>query len=156
MLRIEIPGYGDSGLEFLVMDFNGTLACDGALIEGVRAALETLSKQLQLHVVTADTFGRAREALCDVPCRLVVLPAGNQAEAKRDYVEALGASASAAIGNGRNDSLMLKAAALGIALMQQEGAAKEAILAADVVSPDILSGLGLLAHPLRLKATLRR
>ena len=60
-----------------------------------------------------------------------------------------------AIGNGRNDRLMLRDAVLGIALVQTEGAAAEAIANADVVCTHILDALDLLANPLRLAATLR-
>ena len=60
-----------------------------------------------------------------------------------------------AVGNGRNDRLMLKEAALGIAVLQAEGAAAEALLAADVVAPDILAALDLLLAPEGLIATLR-
>jgi soluble P-type ATPase len=44
---------------------------------------------------------------------------------------------------------------LGIAVIQTEGAAVEALLAADIVLPSILPALDLLTHPLRLIATLR-
>jgi soluble P-type ATPase len=60
-----------------------------------------------------------------------------------------------AIGNGRNDTLMLQQAALGIAVMQTGGAATTALLAGDVVTPGIVDALDLLIHPDRLKATLR-
>jgi soluble P-type ATPase len=60
-----------------------------------------------------------------------------------------------AIGNGRNDALMLKRAALGIAVVQTEGAATAALLAADLVTPGIIEVLDLLLHPDRLRATLR-
>lgn len=39
--------------------------------------------------------------------------------------------------------------------MQEEGAAVEALLAADVAARNIVDALELLTHPLRLKATLR-
>jgi soluble P-type ATPase len=84
-----------------------------------------------------------------------VLPAERQDVGKLAYIERLGARKTACIGNGRNDRLMLKEAALGIAVVQGEGAASETLLAADVVCPDILSALALLRDPLRLKATLR-
>jgi soluble P-type ATPase len=50
---------------------------------------------------------------------------------------------------------MLQVAGLGIAVAQSEGAAGQAVFAADVLVPDILAALDLLAHPLRLVATLR-
>ena len=54
-----------------------------------------------------------------------------------------------------NDRLMLQVAGLGIVVVQAEGAAVQTVLAADVLSPDILTALDLLLHPLRLVATLR-
>jgi soluble P-type ATPase len=59
------------------------------------------------------------------------------------------------VGNGRNDRLMLQVAGLGIVVVQAEGAAVQTALAADILSPDILTALDLLIHPLRLVATLR-
>jgi soluble P-type ATPase len=50
---------------------------------------------------------------------------------------------------------MLKAAALGIAVVLEEGAAMETVMDADVVFTSINSALDLLTNPLRLIATLR-
>jgi soluble P-type ATPase len=50
---------------------------------------------------------------------------------------------------------MLKEAALGIAVVQEEGAFAETLMSADVVCTNIVSALGLLTNPLRLIATLR-
>lgn len=156
MKLIDVPGAEPLRLAHLVLDYNGTLACDGALLDGVARLLTELAADLTLHVVTADTFGGAKAGLTDLPCRLVILPPADQATAKAEHVRELGASATIAIGNGRNDAAMLGAAALGIAVMQEEGAATEALTAADIVCPSIGSALGLLVHVDRLKATLRR
>lgn len=155
MLAISIPGFGDLRLEHLVLDYNGTLACDGQMIEGVKQSLETLTRQLQIHVVTADTFGKARAELEDCPCQLVVLPKDKQDVGKLAYVQRLGSESAVCVGNGRNDRLMLKEAGLAIAVVQREGAASETLLAADVVCDNILSAFELLKNPLRLTATLR-
>jgi soluble P-type ATPase len=138
------------------MDYNGTLAQDGLLLEGVQSRLERLAGQLRLHVITADTFGMARSELIGVPCELVILPFEEQAQAKLAYIDNLGRDRVAAIGNGRNDRLMLESSALGIAVIQGEGAAFETMSAADVVMPDILSALDALLFPKRLIATLRK
>jgi soluble P-type ATPase len=50
---------------------------------------------------------------------------------------------------------MLKASALGVAVIQGEGAAFETLASADVVCTDIRSALSLLSNPMRLIATLR-
>jgi len=155
MLEISIPGAETLSLDYLVADFNGTLACDGVLLPCVAEAFRRLAEKLAIHVVTADTFGHAREALAGIPCELVILPPGDQNSAKLHYMKKLGASNCVCIGNGRNDRMMLAAAALGIAVMQHEGAAVETIMAAKVVVPDIDTALGLLFYPQRLVATLR-
>ena len=74
---------------------------------------------------------------------------------KLEYIADLRRKTVAAIGNGRNDRLMLHAAALGIAVIGPECAAAEAVAAADIVAPNILAALDLLLNPLRLTATLR-
>jgi len=101
LLDIAIPGAAPLALAHLVLDFNGTLALDGALLPGVDDALRKLVGPLSIHVLTADTFGTAREALSDLPVHLVVLPPDQQDEAKRRHVEQLGADRCVAIGNGR-------------------------------------------------------
>ena len=155
MLAVDIPGFGALRLEHLVLDYNGTLALDGEPLPGVLDAVRALSSSLTIHVVTADTFGTAARRLEGIPCRLSVLPGRDQDAAKRAYVEALGPTRVVCVGNGRNDRLMLEAAALGIALVQEEGAAVEALTSADVVAPGIAAALSLLANPRRLVATLR-
>jgi soluble P-type ATPase len=50
---------------------------------------------------------------------------------------------------------MLEAAALGIAVIQEEGAWSKTVQAADVVCKSIFSALQLLLKTSRLKATLR-
>jgi len=155
MLHVSIPGFGNFAITDIVMDYNGTLAVDGKLLEGLPAVLTTLAESVRLHVVTADTFGLAAGELEEVQCTLKILGKENQKQAKSEYVTLLGAHNTAAVGNGRNDSLMLKNAAVGIALLQEEGAASETLFAADVVCRDIFDALHLFSSPKRLIAVLR-
>jgi soluble P-type ATPase len=155
VLQVAIPGHGRLHLKHLVLDYNGTIAVDGEILPGVRRRLNALSRRLNVHVLTADTFGKASRALADTPFTLSILSAREQDKAKRAYVDRLGARYTVCIGNGRNDQLMLKAAALGIVVVQREGAAVAAVTAADIVMPGIKEALELLDHPLRLAATLR-
>jgi soluble P-type ATPase len=155
MLEITIPGYKELHLDHLVLDFNGTLACDGRLLKGVRDILNTLSCQLDLHVVTADTFGTAKRELAAITCTFMELPPEHQDAGKLAYINRLGAHRTIAIGNGRNDRLMLRESALGIAVIQGEGAWVETVMAADIVTFGILDALNLIANPRRLIATLR-
>ena len=155
MIEVKVPGYKTVKLNYLVLDYNGTLSCDGEVIQGVKNRLSTLSEQLSVHVITADTFGKVESRLKDVPCEITVLPLENQDLAKLEYIKKLGADRTVCIGNGRNDRLMLKAAVLGIAVVLEEGAAVETVMDADVVFTSINSALDLLSNPLRLTATLR-
>jgi P-type E1-E2 ATPase len=155
LIEINIPGFKHLKLAHLVLDYNGTLAVDGALFPGVQERLQRLAAEVHIHIITADTFGQVRATVADLPCTLHILPRQAQAEAKRDYVRGLGADGTICIGNGRNDRLMLAEAALGIAVILAEGACSACITTADVVCRDINDALDLLRHPLRLTATLR-
>lgn len=154
MFKLGIPGFKDLRLRHLVMDFNGTLALDGRLIPGVVDRLSRLEERLEIFVVTSDTFGTVREQVEGL-ARVKILESTDHREEKRIFVSRLGAESVAAIGNGRNDAAMLEEAGLGIAVCLGEGAASEAILAADVVCTGIGDALDLLLHPGRLLATLR-
>lgn len=155
MISLDIPGVGRLRLLHLVCDYNGTLASDGELLPDVAGALRELAADLRIHVVTADTFGQAGEQLQGLPVELVIIADESQAEVKREYVTRLGVEGVVAFGNGRNDRLMLQAAALGVAIVQQEGAAGVTLAAADVVVPGVADAFGLLRSPRRLLATLR-
>lgn len=155
MIEIEIPGRMHLQLSHLVLDYNGTLAEDGELLDGVVEKLEALSINLQLHVITADTHGTVEQKLSGLPCRLHIIAPVEQDSLKAEYIGSLGAQEVVAVGNGRNDHLMLKNAALGIALMQKEGLAVAAFIDADIICGNILDALDLLLKPDRLRATLR-
>lgn len=155
MITIDIPGFRTLRLAHLVLDFNGTLALDGKMLPGIASRMAALANVLDLHVVTGNTHGDAQDQLRDCATKVVCLAVTGQAQAKRDYVLGLGESGVVAIGNGRNDALMLEHAALGIAILGTEGLATNALAAADVVVHHAEDGLDLLLAPKRLIATLR-
>lgn len=155
MIEIHIPGGSTLRLEHLVLDYNGTLARDGGLLHGIRGRLDELAQNLKIHVLTADTFGKAGDELEEVPCELVILPENRQDLRKDQYIRNLGVDSTVCIGNGRNDRLMIEHAALGITVVLAEGAATDTLHAADIICTDIVSALDLLLIPQRLIATLR-
>ena len=155
MITLDIPGYRQMILKHLVLDYNGTLAVDGNLAVGAGNLLARLAGTIDIHVITADTFGKVRERMADIPCTVSVLPVERQDQAKLDYITGLEASETVCMGNGRNDRLMLKAAGLGVAVVLEEGAAAQTIMAADIVCKNITDALELLLNPLRVTATLR-
>jgi len=155
MLSIHIPEFGDLKLKYLVLDYNGTIAVNGILLAEVVPILNLLSEILEVHVVTGDTYGTAKDQLAEVKCKLNILPSENQTTAKSDYIITLDPNKTVAIGNGRNDRTLLKAARVGIAVLGSEGTSVETIQLADIVTHDIYSALSLLQFPDRLIATLR-
>ncbi len=157
MIELHIPGRGNFELQYAVFDVNGTLAVDGQLISGAEPLIAQLRGKLEVRLLTADTHGKQAEI--DEQLRLTaerLKPGGREREQKADYVRMLGAQQVVAIGNGGNDVDMLKTAALGIAVIGPEGAAFEALAAADVVTLHIFDAISLLLFPKRLIATLRR
>lgn len=156
MLTIEIPSHGTLELRHLALDMNGTLALDGRLLPGVAERIERLRETLVVSLISADTHGGLAENAARLGAQAVRLGPGNEAAQKAEWVASLGAEAVAAIGNGANDADMLRAAALGIAVLGEEGLATPCLLAADLVAPSITAALDMLIFPRRLVATLRR
>lgn len=155
MISVDIPGKGQLNLKHIVLDFNGTMALDGILIPGVEERLNKLSESLEVHIMTADTFGLCRASCSGIKGNIHILSAEIGAPEKEKFVESLGAENVAAMGNGTNDTLMLKRSALGIVIIGPEGTSTRALQAAVVVVRDINDGLDMLANPKRLVATLR-
>jgi soluble P-type ATPase len=155
MIRIDIPGGEILELDHLVLDFNGTLALDGNILPGVKERLSELSRDLTVHIVTADIFGNVARLFAGTSHDIVILGPGEQDKAKQQVVRNLGPRTCVAMGNGKIDVLMLREAALGIGLIQEEGAFPGILTASDVICTNIRDGLDLLTHPLRLAATLR-
>lgn len=156
MIDLSIPGRDSLRLQHLVADVNGTLAQDGALLDGVAGRISVLRDRLTIHLITADTHGR--QSVIDERLGLVAvrLAPGEEQSQKRLFVERLGAPGVVAMGQGANDAQMLEAAGLGICVLSPEGAAAEALSACDIVVPNIHAAFDLLDKPLRIVATLRK
>lgn len=155
-MRLVIPGRGTYEIRYLVLDMNGTLGLDGELIGGVAEKLGGLKGDPRPVMITANTHGGASRAKQALGLEAVIIERGEEAEQKLRFVRDLGPEGVIAVGNGANDTLMLKESAVGICVVGPEGAATSALLAADVVVSDIRDALDLLLHPRRLVATLRR
>lgn len=155
MLRIEISNEFTLTIEHLVLDYNGTLAIDGHMIKGVRELVERISGDLNIHVITANTFGSVHDNLADTNANLVIIGRGNEAQQKADFINTLNPLSVVSIGNGANDALMLKQSALGIAVVQAEGASTQALINSDIVCNSIIDAMSLLLNPVRIAATLR-
>lgn len=129
-LALPLPGRTALELEHLLLDVNGTLTNRGNLLSGITERISGLRKELEIHLVSADTFGTLGGVAALLEASAIRAQTG---EDKLRRLEQLGAHRCAVIGNGNNDVLVLEAAVLGLAVIGPEGASSAAIRAADVV-----------------------
>jgi P-type E1-E2 ATPase len=151
-LSVTIPGRDELLLTHLMLDVNGTLTNRGELIAGVEERLDRLRDLLDIHLVSADTFGTVDAIAAQLRVDAKHAPTGPD---KLWVLDMLGRDSCAVIGNGANDALVLEAAALGFAVLGPEGASAAALRAADVVCKSADDALDLLLDPKALAATLR-
>ena len=156
MIQVDIPGQRIYQFENLVLDLNGTLTVDGALIEGVLERITLLRSMLNILIVTADTRGKAREIAEILQLPIHKVNKGNEQNQKLKLVRHLGIKGTACIGNVSIDTSMLKEAILGICVIGPEGTSVEAIVNSNLVVPSINAALDLFIKPERLIATLRK
>lgn len=157
MIRIDLPHAAPLELTHAVFDLNGTLAYDGRLDPGLAPALRTLASRLTCILVSADTHGTLDEIATQVGLSAFrVRSGGEKLEILTDLRRSVGGAAQvAAVGNGRNDVEMFRAADLAIVVCGPEGTAVAALQAADVIARSGAEAVDLLLHPARLVATLR-
>jgi len=61
---------------------------------------------MEVHIVTADTFGLCRDSCKGINGSIHILTAGIGAPEKLKFIESLVAENVVAVGNGTNDALM--------------------------------------------------
>ena len=154
MIKIQIPGREDVMLSHLVLDYNGTIAEDGNIIEGIRPRLAELCKELSIYVITADTHGTAAKKCEGLPLQVLTFPTTEVGKIKAEEVRKLSGGV-VTVGNGFNDIQMSDAADLSICVMGKEGCCGALLMHTDVVVTSIEDALDLLLIPGRLRATLR-
>ncbi|MFN3411623.1 MAG: HAD family hydrolase [Exilispira sp.] len=155
MIDIFIPGFGQVVLKYFVSDYTGTLSIDGFLINGIKSKIMELSKILEIHILTADTFSKAKEQLENLPVKLVVLKGKRLDIQKRNYIKKLGTENVFACGNGKNDRLMLKFAKISAAVCINEGCAIDSVKNSKIICKSPIDAMDLILNPKRLIATLR-
>lgn len=155
MFNLDIPGYGKLEIKNLILDYNGTIAKDGKLLDGLKEMLIQLETVVDIYVLTADTYGTVENELKDLPVKVKVIKGENELVEKRDFARELGSQVTMGIGNGYNDQLMFKEVKVSVAVIGSEACATILFNIADLVVKDIYDALGLLLNPTRLRASLR-
>jgi len=158
-IAIDIPGFGKLQINAILSDYTGTLSFAGRLSPGVRDRLVRLAQLVDIHVVTADSFGTVEEELKGLPVICRKLEGAGEDVQKRNYAVELNPRYVASFGNGNNDRLHMKlvkeSGGLTIAVDNGEGCAHEAIRNAHIIVTGAVNALDLLLEPTRLRATLR-
>ena len=154
MLCIKISGREELSLNHLILDYNGTIAEDGEIIEGIRPRLAELAKELSIYVITADTHGTAAKKCEGLPLQVLTFPTTEVGKIKADEADKMEGGVIT-IGNGFNDIQMSDAADLSICVIGREGCCGALLAHTDVVVTSIEDALDLLLKTGRLRATLR-
>jgi len=156
IVEINIPGRGTIKIKNLLLDYNGTIACDGKVIPSVKEKIEAINKKgIRVHIVTADTHGTVRNQCVNMPIEIQIFDNSNAAENKREIVEKLGAEYCICIGNGFNDGQMFEACSISVIVIGEEGCSAKSLIKADIVCKNIEEAFDLILKPSRIIATLR-
>ena len=154
MTSIQKPGQSPLEIEFILIDFEGTLASDRRVHPKAKDKINLLSKRSKIYILTKEEKESAEEILKRVKAETIYLKEGKASQQKLDLLHRLGANRTVVIGNGADDVPMIEEAGFGICLMGKEGTSSETMKKADVVFINILDALDFLLKPLRQRATL--
>ena len=154
MLKINIPGREELILSHLILDYNGTIAEDGEIIESIHPRLAELAKDLSICVITADTHGTAAKKCQGLPLEVLTFPTTEVGAIKAQEAMKLSGGVIT-IGNGFNDIPMSDAADLSICVIGREGCCGALLAHTDIVVTSIDDALDLLLKTGRVRATLR-
>jgi soluble P-type ATPase len=154
MISIERPGQTNLEIEFILIDFEGTLASDRRVHPKAKDKINLLSKRAKIYILTKEEKEHVEEVLRKVKAEIIYSMEGTSSQQKLDLLRQLGATRTVAIGNGADDVPMIEEAGFGICVLGKEGTFSEAVKKADVVFMNMLDALDFLLKPLRQKATL--
>ena len=152
MIPIQRPGQEPLEIDFILIDFEGTLAADRRVHPKAKDKINLLSKRTKIYILTSGEKEVVEETLRKVKAETSYFPEGDASREKLDLLRQLGVARTAAIGNGADDGPMLEEAALGICVVGKEGTSIEAMKKADVVVSNVLDGLDFLLKPLRQRS----
>ncbi|HUL22307.1 MAG TPA: hypothetical protein VLZ10_12680 [Thermodesulfobacteriota bacterium] len=154
MIYIQRPGQEPLEIDFILFDFEGTLASDRRVHPKAKDKINLLSKRTKIYILTKEENERVEEVLKKVDAEIVHLKPGESSARKMDFLRRLGATRTVVVGNGADDGPVMEEAGFGLCIIGKEGASSGAMKNAHVVFTDILDALDFLLKPLRQKATL--
>lgn len=152
---IDIPGKGVLNIKNVVFDYNGTIAVNGIIKESIKENLIKLKEEVNIYVLTADTYGFAKAECEKLGIKILTFPKEGAGKFKDEIVEGIGYENTICVGNGFNDIEMCKKAALSIGVIDEEGIASSLIGCTDIIANGIESAINILLNKNRVIATLR-
>lgn len=156
MIHIQRSGQEPLEIDFILIDFEGTLASDCRVHPKAKDKLNLLAKRAKIYILTKKKKELVEEVLRKVKAEIIYLTEGESSKEKLDLLRQLGATRTVAVGGGADDGSMMEEAVLGLCVIGKAGASSEAVKNADVVFTDILDTLDFLLKPLRQRATLSK
>ena len=154
MITIQRPGKDPLEIEFILIDFEGTLASERRIHPKAKDKINLLSKRTKIFILSKGGKEVVGKSLKKVKSEVIFSTDGEASQRKLELLNQLGRERTVAIGNGMDDASMIEEAGLGICVISREGAAGEALRKADVVVTNVLDALDFLLKPLRQRATL--
>ena len=156
MISIQRAGMENLEIQFVLIDFEGTLAMDGRVHPKAKDKVNLLSKRATIYILTKRDRGKVEETLRKMKVEILYVTEGDSSQQKLNLLQRLGSHQTAVIGNGLDDVQIMEQAGLGMCVIGKEGSSAEAMAKADLVVTDVLDGLDFLLKPLRQRATLSR
>jgi soluble P-type ATPase len=156
MIHLQRSGQEPLEIDFILIDFEGTLASDCRVHPKAKDKLNLLAKRAKIYILTKEKKEHIEEGLKKVKAEIIYLSEGESSQQKLDLSRQLGTTRMVAVGNGADDGPMMQEAVFGLCVIGKEGASSEAVKNADVVFTDILDALDFLLKPLRQRATLSK
>ena len=154
MIAIQRPGQEPLEVDFILIDFEGTLASDRRVHPKAKDKINLLSKRTKIYILTIGEREAVKETLRKVKAEISYFTEGEASQGKLALLRQLGVDRTIAIGNGADDGAMFEEAGLSICVVGKEGTSIETMKKADVVVSSVLDGLDFLLKPLRQRATL--
>ena len=92
MISIERPGQGNLEIDFILIDFEGTLASDRRVHPKAKDKINLLSKRAKIYILTKEGKEQVMEVLRKVKAEIIHFAEGDVSVRKLDLLRQLGAN----------------------------------------------------------------
>ncbi len=108
MILLQRPGQDPLEIEFIMLNFEGTLATDGRVHPKAKDKINLLSKRARIFIFTTGEKESVSAVLRNVKAEVVYLREGDVSREKRDLLQQLGPRRTVAMGSGMSDIEMIQ------------------------------------------------